>query len=66
MAPMKRPRIFPLQRLQKHYDEQATLKLRAIASWTPKLAFLCVALGVGYNIIKFWSGYFDQLDQLTQ
>lgn len=53
-----------LRRLQNHYDEQATLKLRNIANWTPKLAFLCVAIGVGYSIIKFYMGYFEQLNQI--
>jgi type IV pilus assembly protein PilC len=55
-----------LRRLRNHYDEQATLKLRNIANWTPKLAFLCVALGVGYSIIKFYLGYFEQINQLTR
>jgi type II secretory pathway component PulF len=55
-----------LRRLRNHYDEQATLKLRNIANWTPKLAFLCVALGVGYSIIKFYMGYFEQINQLTK
>jgi type II secretory pathway component PulF len=53
-----------LRRLRNHYDEQATLKLRNIANWTPKLAFLCVAIGVGYSIIKFYMGYFDQINQI--
>lgn len=53
-----------LRRLRNHYDEQATLKLRNIANWTPKLAFLCVALGVGYSIIKFYMGYFEQINNL--
>lgn len=53
-----------LRRLRNHYDEQATLKLRNIANWTPKLAFLCVALGVGYSIIKFYMGYFEQINQI--
>ncbi|HEX7863095.1 MAG TPA: type II secretion system F family protein [Verrucomicrobiae bacterium] len=53
-----------LDRLRKHYEEQASLKLRNLANWTPKLVFLCVALGVGYSIIKFYMGYFDQLNKI--
>ena len=53
-----------LRRLQNHYEEQATLKFQNIASWTPKLVFLLVALGIGYQIIKFYTGYFDQINQL--
>jgi type II secretory pathway component PulF len=55
-----------LKRLQNHYEEQATHKIRNITNWTPKLVFLAIALGVGYNIIKFYTGYFEQINQFTQ
>lgn len=54
-----------LQRLHLHYDEQATLKFQNIASWTPKILFLLVALGIGYQIITFYMGYFDQLNKIA-
>jgi type IV pilus assembly protein PilC len=53
-----------LQRLHSYYEEQATTKFRNIASWTPKLVFLLVAIGVGYQVISFYMGYFKQLDQI--
>lgn len=53
-----------LHRLRDHYEEQATLKFQNIANWTPKLLFLLVALGVGYQIITFYMGYFDQLNKI--
>jgi hypothetical protein len=40
------------------------MKLQNIASWTPKILFLFVALGVGYQIIQFYMGYFGQLNEL--
>jgi type II secretory pathway component PulF len=53
-----------LKRLQSHYEEQATLKFQNLASWTPKLIFLCIALGVAYQIVNFYSGYFKQLNEV--
>ena len=53
-----------LHRLHNHYDEQATLKLQNIASWTPKIVFLLVALGIGYQVISFYMGYFDQINRI--
>jgi type IV pilus assembly protein PilC len=53
-----------LQRLHNHYDEQATLKFQNIANWTPKLIFLLVAIGIGYQVISFYMGYFNQLNQI--
>ena len=53
-----------LQRLHSYYEEQATTKFRNIANWTPKLIFMLVAIGVGYQVISFYLGYFKQLDQI--
>jgi|SRR5687768_3437006 len=53
-----------LKRLQNHYEEQATLKFKNLASWTPKLLFLCIALGVAYQIVSFYSNYFKQLNEV--
>lgn len=53
-----------LKRLQNHYEEQATLKFQAIASWTPKLIFLLIAIAVAYQVFKFYSGYFDQINKI--
>jgi type IV pilus assembly protein PilC len=53
-----------LARLHNHYDEQATLKFQNIANWTPKLIFLVVAIGIGYQVVSFYSGYFNQINQL--
>ena len=53
-----------LRRLQSYYEEQGTLKIQNLANWTPKLLFLIIALAIGYQVIKFYSGYFDQINQL--
>jgi len=53
-----------LHRLHVHYREESTHKFQAIAEWTPKIIFLFVALGIGYQVISFYSGYFDQINKL--
>ena len=53
-----------LLRLHRHYEEQATGKFQSLASWTPKLLFLVVAIMVGYQVVSFYSGYFNQINQL--
>jgi type II secretory pathway component PulF len=53
-----------LARLHRYYEEQASAKLQALASWTPKLVFLLVAIGIGYQVIQSYSAYFNQLNQL--
>lgn len=53
-----------LQRLHTLYEEQATTKFQNIATWTPKLIFLLVAIGIGYQVISFYSAYFNQINQI--
>jgi type IV pilus assembly protein PilC len=53
-----------LQRLHHHYEEQASMKLQNLASWTPKIIFLFVAIGIGYQIVSFYSAYFNQINQI--
>lgn len=53
-----------LRRLQHHYEEQGALKIQNLANWTPKIIFLMVAVAVGYQVIKFYTGYFDQINQI--
>ena len=50
-----------LRRLYKHYQEEGSRKLHAVAQWTPRALYLFVALMIGYNVVKFWSGYFKQI-----
>jgi type IV pilus assembly protein PilC len=55
-----------LRRLYRHYLESATTGLQRLAAWTPKIIYFGVMLAIAYQIIKFWTGYFDQIDQLTK
>ncbi len=54
-----------LQRLHRYYEEQASQKFQTLAAWTPKLLFLIVAIVIGYQVISFYSGYFDQLNKIA-
>lgn len=53
-----------LRRLHTYYQEEGTRKMRAVVQWTPRLIYLMVALGIGYYIIKFWSGYYGEIQKV--
>lgn len=53
-----------LRRLHTYYQEEGTRKMRAVAQWTPRLIYLMVALGIAYYIIRFWSGYYGQIQKV--
>jgi type II secretory pathway component PulF len=55
-----------LRRLARHYQEEATRKLHAFAQWLPRLIYFGVVLFIGYQVISFWAGYFNQIGQLSQ
>jgi type II secretory pathway component PulF len=55
-----------LRRLYRHYMESATEGLERITTWAPKILYLGVALAIAYQIIQFWSGYFDQINKVMQ
>lgn len=50
-----------LARLQEHYQDEGSRRMRAFAQWTPRLLFLVVALMIGYQVVSFYAGYFQQL-----
>jgi type II secretory pathway component PulF len=55
-----------LRRLYRHYMESATQGLERITTWAPKLVYIGVMLAIAFQIIKFWSGYFDQINKVMQ
>jgi type II secretory pathway component PulF len=50
-----------LRNLGKYYQEEGTRKLQTIASLLPKAIYLIVMLVIAYNVIKFYTGYFKQI-----
>lgn len=55
-----------LRRLYRHYMESATEGLARITTWAPKIIYVGVMLAIAYQIIKFWSGHFDQMNKMMQ
>ena len=55
-----------LRHLYRLYTEEGSRKLHAFAQWMPRLAYLLVALMVAYIVVRFWLGYFNQLNQVMQ
>ncbi|MBI4326293.1 MAG: type II secretion system F family protein [Chloroflexi bacterium] len=53
-----------LRHLHKHYQEEGARKLKAVAQWTPRLVYFGLILMVAYQIISFYSGYFQQVNQI--
>jgi type IV pilus assembly protein PilC len=54
-----------LRRLYAHYQEEGSHKLQMFAQWMPRLIYGLVAALVAYNVIKFWTGYFDQISKIS-
>lgn len=54
-----------LKRLYAHYQEEGSHKLQAFAQWMPRLIYGLVAAMVAYNVIQFWTGYFNQISTIT-
>jgi type II secretory pathway component PulF len=54
-----------LRRLYTYYQEEGTLKLQTFATWTPRLIYILVVLIIAYEIIQFYTGYFNQISNIT-
>jgi len=55
-----------LRQLNRLYNEDGTRKLNAFAQWVPRLVYLLVVLVIAFEIIRFYLGYFNQLNQVMQ
>jgi len=53
-----------LTHLHRYYGEEGTRKLQAFAQWTPRLAYMLVALLIAYKIVEFYMGYFSNLSNI--
>ena len=47
-----------------NYEEKIELQLSAMEKLLPYIVFLGVAVFVGWTVIKFWLGYFNQINEL--
>jgi type II secretory pathway component PulF len=54
-----------LKRLYAYYQEEGTHKLHAFAQWVPRLIYFIVAGVIVYKIITFYTGYFQQVNDMS-
>jgi type IV pilus assembly protein PilC len=54
-----------LRRLYAHYQEEGTHKLQAFAQWVPRLVYFLVAGIIAYKVITFYTGYFQQVNDMS-
>ncbi len=55
-----------LHRLHHHYQEEGTRKLSAFAKWSAQAVYLAIMLGIAWQVISFWMGYFDQINEVIK
>ena len=55
-----------LDLLSTLFQEKANLKLKQASEWYPIFIFLCVAVYVGYGIVKFYTQYLDLLMSIVR
>ena len=55
-----------LRRMYRHYMEAATTSMDRLAIYVPKLAYLGVAIAIAYQVLSFYSGYFNQLNEIMK
>ncbi|HSH95774.1 MAG TPA: type II secretion system F family protein, partial [Roseimicrobium sp.] len=52
-----------LSRLFLHYHEEGTRLARLVAQWLPKILYLGVALYVAFQVVGFYSNYFNEINK---
>jgi len=51
-----------LRRLHTLYQDEGERQLQAVAEWTPKIVYFGIVILVAWQVIRFWIGYFDQIN----
>jgi type IV pilus assembly protein PilC len=52
-----------LRRLHVLYEEEGGRQMKAVAEWTPKLIYFGVVIVVAWQVISFWTGYFNSVGE---
>ncbi len=50
-----------LKRLHTFYGEEGERKLRHLARWAPRLAYVGILIWIAYQILLFYTGYFHEI-----
>ncbi|HNQ89386.1 MAG TPA: type II secretion system F family protein [Verrucomicrobiota bacterium] len=48
-----------LRRLHTYYQDEATRRLRAFATWLPRLIYFGILIYLAFRIVGFWAGYYE-------
>ncbi|MGA9779525.1 MAG: type II secretion system F family protein [Limisphaerales bacterium] len=54
-----------LRHLNRLYSEEGLRKLHLVSKWVPRFIYFMVVLFVGYIVIRFWTNYFNQINQMS-
>jgi type IV pilus assembly protein PilC len=54
-----------LRRLYRYYNDEGSRKLQAFAQWMPRLIYILIVLIIGYKIIQFYTGYYNNIFKIT-
>lgn len=50
-----------LRQLQRIYQDRSAQQFQALAAWVPRLIYLLVVFWIALHIVRFWTGYFRQV-----
>ena len=53
-----------LQRLAGEYQQEGLTRLDTLAEWLPRMVMLGIFAYVGYGIVRFYMGYFKQVQDI--
>ena len=53
-----------LRRLHIYYQDEGSRKLQAVVQWTPRAVYFLVVLMIAWNVIRFYTGYFKQIQDI--
>jgi type IV pilus assembly protein PilC len=55
-----------LRNLNRLYSEDGARKLNTFTTWVPRLVYFLVVLVIAYEIVQFYAGYFNQINDASQ
>ncbi len=53
-------------RLHAYHQEEGVRQIGTFCKMVPKLFFLLIALAIAHKVLSFWTGYFNDINKLTQ
>jgi type II secretory pathway component PulF len=53
-----------LRRMHGYYQEEGSRKLHTVARWFPRAIYLLVMLAIAFYVIRSWTAYFQQIQNI--